>query len=144
MQVGGPNKKSLLHQLDLEGKHHQLKSNWATVDLEQTFAAVIEAEKAEFNEVCKQGFVRWFQQKEQRIYITPEWTDLCQINKMQIDPELQKRVSRKEMQMKAQKTHAREERWTNIDNQLMAICSSGCAIVGFFCRLQRGAGQEQL
>ena len=51
---------------------------------------------------------------------------------MQIDPELQKRVSRKAMQEKAQKTHTGEERWTNIDRHFIEVCSSACAIVGFF------------
>ena len=34
--------------------------------------------------------------------------------------------------MKAQKTHMGEERWTNIGNHFVEVCSSGCAIVGFF------------
>ena len=50
---------------------------------------------------------------------------------MCFDPEIQKRVNRKEMQMKAQKTHTGEERWTNVDSHFIEVCSSSCAIVGF-------------
>ena len=50
---------------------------------------------------------------------------------MCFDPEIQKRVNRKEMHMKAQKTHTGEERWTNVDSHFIEVCSSSCAIVGF-------------
>ena len=58
-------------------------------------------------------------------------SDLCGKGQMCFDPEIQKRVNRKEMHMKAQKTHTGEERWTNVDSHFIEVCSSSCAIVGF-------------
>ena len=68
-------------------------------------------------------------EKETRTYDTPQWRDLCGKSQMCFDPKLQKRV--KEMQVKAQKTHTGEERWTNVDRHFIEVCSSSCAIVGF-------------
>ena len=70
-------------------------------------------------------------EKETRTYDTPQWRDLCGKSQMCFYPKLQKRVSRKEMQVKAQKTHTGEERWTNVDRHFIEVCSSSCAIVGF-------------
>ena len=52
--------------------------------------------------------------------------------RMRLDPELHKRQSRGDMQRDAQKTHAGEARWTNMDRHCYEAISSGCAIVGFF------------
>ena len=46
-QVGEAGKKSFLWQKDLEGKEYRLAGNWATLDMEKTFEAVIEAYKGE-------------------------------------------------------------------------------------------------
>ena len=98
-----------------------MSSNWATVDMEKTFGAVIEAENADISEVCQKGFCRWMLEKETRTYDTPQWRDLCGKSQMRFDPKLQKRVSRKEMQVKAQKTHTGEERWTNVDRHFIEV-----------------------
>ena len=143
LQVGPPKRTSYHYQQDLEGNQYVLSSNWGSVDLEQTFGEVIEARRGDISKIRHEGFFRWMLEKE-RAYMVPEWCGLCLNGQMRFDPEIQKRVSRKEMQVKAQKTHTGEERWTNIDNQLVEVGSSGCAIVGFFCRLRRGAGQEHL
>ena len=66
LQVAEPPKKSYLYQRDLEGNQYHLSSNWATVDMEKTFGAVIEAEKADISEVGQKGFCRWMLEKETR------------------------------------------------------------------------------
>ena len=103
----------------------------AALDMEKTFEAVIEAYKGENSEVRQLGFVRWMHRGE-RAYMTPEWRQACSECRMPFDPEIQKRSSRKEMQMKAQTTHTGEERWSNLDNCFIECISSGCSIVGFF------------
>ena len=47
VQVGEAWKKSFLWQKDLEGEEYRLDGNWATLDMEKTFEAVIEAYKGE-------------------------------------------------------------------------------------------------
>ena len=67
-----------------------------------------------------------------RKYMTPEWREACHSYSMPFDPEILKRSDRRAMQMKAQTTHTGEERWTNLDQDLVECLSSGCSIVGFF------------
>ena len=131
VQVGDAGKKTPLWQKDLEGKEYRLDGNWAALDMEKTFEAVIEAYEGETSEVRQLGFIRWMLQGE-RQYMTPEWRQACMENSMRFDPEIQQRLSRKAMQMKAQTTHTGEERWSNLDNCCIECISSGCSIVGFF------------
>ena len=131
VQVGEARKKSFCCQQDLEGKEYRLDCNWAALDMEKTFEAVIEAYKGETSEVRQLGFIRWMLHGDRR-YMTPEWRQACSEHSMPFDPEIQERRSRKAMQMKAQTTHTGEERWSNLDNHCIECISSGCSIVGFF------------
>ena len=123
-QIGEVGKKSFLWQKDLEG----LDSNWAALDMEKTFEAVIKAYRGETSEVRQLGFIRWMLQGGRR-YMTPEWRQACKTCSMPFDPEIQERKDRKAMQMKAQTTHTGEERWSNLDNHLIECIGSGCSIV---------------
>ena len=67
-----------------------------------------------------------------RKYTTPAWRNACEKCSMPFDPEIQARMDRKAMQRKAQTTHTGEERWSNLDNELIECISSGCSIVGLF------------
>ena len=74
--------------------------------------------------------------------MTPEWCEACQTYSMPFDPEILKRSDRRAMQMKAQTTHTGEERWTNVDHELVECFSSGCSIVGFFVGYSVALGKK--
>ena len=131
VQVAPPKKSSFLVQKDLDGNDYRLESRWALLDMEKTFAEVIEHYTGEISQVRQLGFIRWMLQGD-RSYTTPAWRQACREWRMPFDPEIQKRSNRKEMQMKAQRTHTGEERWSNLDSTCIECISSGCAIVGFF------------
>ena len=51
VQVAAPGKKSFLVQKDLDGNEYRLDSNWAALDMEKTFEAVIEHYTGETSQV---------------------------------------------------------------------------------------------
>ena len=132
IQVGSKGKKSFKWQQDLDGNEIELQTNWAYVDLKENVERVIEEYGGRPNDIIlREGFCKWMHEKEKG-WKSASWEELCNMNKMPLDPTMQKRAVRNEMQREAETSHRGEARWTNMDNYLIECMSSACAIVGFF------------
>ena len=131
-QVAPPGKRSYLFQHDLEGKEYQLSTNWATVDIASNLEEVMQHWQARPQDIpWEQGVLRWASSKG-KTFETPKWRAAASNYRMRVDPELQHRRDRQEMQTKAQGSHLGEERWCNTDQYFHEYVSSSCAVVGMF------------
>ena len=75
--------------------------------------------------------MRWAGERG-KTFEAPGWHQAAAQAQLHIDPTLQARLHRGEIQTHAERAHTGEERWSNLDQFLYETVSSTCMVVGFF------------
>ncbi len=131
VSMGEAKHKSLRQQLDLDGKTLSLKDNWAIISAESYHEELIEELPLSEAEVLAHGFFRCVRMDGLRAQPKSVMKQ-AQSFQLKVDPELQKRKDRQEMQTEAEVGHKGEPKWTNVDPWGLEVISSHCSVVGFF------------
>ena len=119
-----------------------LKDNWPFISAASYHEELIEELPLEEADVLAHGFFRSVRRLGRQA-APKSIQKQAQSYQLKVDPGLQKRRDRQEMQTEAEAGHKGEAKWTHVDHWGVEVMSSHCSVVGFFIGYAPASGAKR-